>query len=244
MEFTRRRRSEPTDHPSSLPRRRGVPVASIRPRRSDDDSVTGGCRVTQTTATCWSNALAWVRMVCHQCGKSVQREDRFCTGCGTSLTGVTETTQVVQVVEPDPAAHAAVIADEPTELVPTIGRPSRPPRNPTAPEPVSGDADVSDGDDPWSADDPVWATTGAIPAQADPLRRRRHGGPPGDRTDHRGLAGPWQCRAGYVVADPVRLRRARPATHRPGGDRSDARIRATDPLCAGSTAGFEWGPSA
>ena len=106
-------------------------------------------------------------MVCHQCGKEVQSDDRFCTGCGTALTGVTDPTRPVDVVQPDPAARAAVIADEPTEQVPTFGRPNQPPLGgiELAP-PISGDAITGD-DAQWSAHDPVWAATGTIPATTD-----------------------------------------------------------------------------
>jgi hypothetical protein len=112
-------------------------------------------------------------MMCHQCGKPVQREDRFCTGCGTSLAGVTDSTEVVAVVEPDPGADPAMIADEPTEQVPAIARrnqalQAQTPSTPSTDADTGPDPDTGPGpdDEHWNADDPVWAATGTIPAPA------------------------------------------------------------------------------
>jgi len=116
----------------------------------------------------------------------VQRGDRFCTGCGTSLEGVADKTEMVEVVAPEP--NEAEIADEPTELIPTmkhhvLPQPAATSETPQAPEiaptavPDSRTADrtedrtellpVIDGDDEWSADDPVWAPSAVVPAQSD-----------------------------------------------------------------------------
>lgn len=117
----------------------------------------------------------------------MQRDDRFCTGCGTSLLGVTDTTELVEVVTPSP--DLAAIADEPTEMIPSIKpQPLPPPTAPAAavaptaseppatPDTTTNDPSdeptqlvpVIDGDEEWSADDPVWAATGTVPAQPDP----------------------------------------------------------------------------
>ena len=190
-------------------------------------------------------------MLCHLCGKTVQPEDRFCTGCGAALHEGTEPTAVVEPVspdtdtepepgtesgpdlqpdaepgtntepdtdtdtkpdsrpdpqpdpdtqsdaEPDPAADRQrspdndAIADEPTELVPAMRRRGATPTTPIAPsvpapaaeqvdagarpptadttqhEPTAVSSDT-EGDDAWSADDPVWASTGALPTQQVP----------------------------------------------------------------------------
>jgi hypothetical protein len=174
-------------------------------------------------------------MVCHQCGKTVQQEDRFCTGCGASLehpepagagTVVPEDTPSEPVVpdvdhsalpppetstplapppgiSPSPTASPSTItdvpntepeaaADEPhqnTELTPvadddtdTASSADQPEQH-TQPMPVittetNTTADqpeqnteltpVIDSDDEWSADVPVWAPTGSVPAQAGP----------------------------------------------------------------------------
>jgi len=121
-------------------------------------------------------------MLCHLCGKTVQREDRYCTGCGASLQGVTDTTEAVEVAEPDPTT----IADEPTELMPMMGRtaamppatapstPLPPPAGPPTAPPIVAETDgrrdtqtepVPPVVDEWSVDDPVWATTGNVPTQ-------------------------------------------------------------------------------
>lgn len=123
-------------------------------------------------------------MLCHLCGKTVEREDRFCTGCGASLQSVDDTTERVEAVAPDPTT----IADEPTELMPTMGRPvpPPPPAAATAMPPPAGPPTVPPAAttpdrrldppaepaepatmqiDEWSVDVPVWAATGTVPTQ-------------------------------------------------------------------------------
>ena len=107
----------------------------------------------------------------------MQPEDRFCTGCGIALQPV-EPVEPVAPVRPV-AADPAAIEDEPTEQMPDISRRVQPtasdsPATPTAPaaapeaqrSDVPAASPVGPGDDEWDADDPVWAATGAIAAQA------------------------------------------------------------------------------
>ena len=49
-------------------------------------------------------------MVCHQCGKSVDPGQHFCSNCGASLRGVTDPTVRVPTAQP-----ASPPATEPTE---------------------------------------------------------------------------------------------------------------------------------
>lgn len=88
-------------------------------------------------------------MVCHECGRPVQADQRFCGHCGASLRGVTDLTEVVAEIETEsPDAPDGADAD------------------------VDTDADADGVPVGWSDDDPVWAATGAIPVlgAADPLR--------------------------------------------------------------------------
>lgn len=104
-------------------------------------------------------------MECHACGRSVDRADRFCNGCGTSLEGVTDTTQVVAVVDEPENEAADEAADE------------------TIDKPIDQPGEAADGDTPATSEmartellptsegeelegDPVWAPTGPVPAQA------------------------------------------------------------------------------
>lgn len=63
-----------------------------------------------------------------------------------------------------------MIADEPTEQLPTVARPIQQPHVGTElPPPISSEVGSTAGDPPpWSADDPVWAATGPVPVRADP----------------------------------------------------------------------------
>lgn len=136
-------------------------------------------------------------MVCHQCGKTVQRVDRFCTGCGTALHEFTDAPPAAEgmppdsvlpdpdAVVPDPAVpDPALVAEEPTELLPSQGPHTAPSADDSANSPPtrgdislgttpSPDAEptelvaVVDDDEHWEADRPVWAATGATPVQAD-----------------------------------------------------------------------------
>jgi hypothetical protein len=73
-------------------------------------------------------------MQCHECGRPVTDDDRFCGGCGASLDGVTDAT------EPIPAIV--------TDMASTVG--------------PLGDETPDDAEPHWNAD-PVWAPTGQIP---------------------------------------------------------------------------------
>ena len=104
-------------------------------------------------------------MQCHECGRAIQVGDRFCTGCGVSLAGVTEPTEAVPAV-------GEMRADDPTEAVPAldstdIDDPTE--SSPTEPNPIDTGllpatelVEQVEGDG-WGDDDPVWAVTGAIP---------------------------------------------------------------------------------
>jgi hypothetical protein len=78
-------------------------------------------------------------MRCPVCDRTVEPGQRFCTGCGTSLKGVTD----------DPAVTSTIPKQTPPEQAGTA--PATPPPA-AAPQP---------GDDDW--DDPVWAATGEMP---------------------------------------------------------------------------------
>lgn len=103
-------------------------------------------------------------MVCHECGRVVQAGDRFCTGCGISLEGVTEPTAPVPTVGPSPTNESP-----PTDLDATSHDtdPSQPTEAPptTAELPATELLQQAEGDD-WDQD-PVWAATGAIPTTDD-----------------------------------------------------------------------------
>lgn len=72
--------------------------------------------------------------------------DRFCTGCGVSLAGVTDPTETVPAVPAPPAA------------TPT-------PTDPVATEQLPATELVEQvGGDDWGDDDPVWAATGELPS--------------------------------------------------------------------------------
>ncbi len=77
-------------------------------------------------------------MVCHQCERAVEPGQRFCSGCGASLRGVTDTTEVVPVVG-DVVGN--VVGD------------------------VVGAVVVDEVVDEWDTPDPIWAPTGSIPIQ-------------------------------------------------------------------------------
>ena len=49
----------------------------------------------ETTPTRVPGLLASGGMVCHECGRAVEPNQRFCSGCGASLRGVTEPTEQV-----------------------------------------------------------------------------------------------------------------------------------------------------
>ena len=111
-------------------------------------------------------------MQCHECGRAVQVGDRFCSGCGISLEGVTEPT----------AGIPAVAADGPTTEPPGTRAPEP---SGAAEASASGDDLASDGvavdetpatgdlpatelvehiqGEPWGDDDPMWAATGGLP---------------------------------------------------------------------------------
>lgn len=111
-------------------------------------------------------------MQCHECGRDVRAGDRFCTGCGISLAGVTEPTAAVPVVTAEPGGDDA---DDPTAAVATSELAAT---EPLAQVPADAAHDDPDDDAEWDAahddpdddpewDDPVWAVTGAIPETAD-----------------------------------------------------------------------------
>jgi hypothetical protein len=136
-------------------------------------------------------------MVCHACGREVGRSDRFCNGCGASLSGVTDTTQLVTAVAG--AAPAAERGSGPTgdaghDAAQERGRPHGDPGDRTGPDRHDDaderdvdepDADEPDADEPdadppvdpsvdpavddiWADADPVWAATGAVPVSDAP----------------------------------------------------------------------------
>ena len=108
-------------------------------------------------------------MQCHECGRSIEVGDRFCTGCGVSLAGVSDSTEAVPVVTTagDQTAGDQTAGDQ------TAG-------DQTAGDQTAGDQTASGvletdqlpatelveqvGDEQWDGDDPVWAVTGAVPA--------------------------------------------------------------------------------
>ena len=101
-------------------------------------------------------------MQCHRCAKQVEVGDRFCTGCGTSLAGVTDATEAVATVAD------AVADDEPTgpsteQLPLTEQLPTAPIATTPAPPRVSPDDGAVD---PWDDVDPIWAPTGSVPVTA------------------------------------------------------------------------------
>ena len=98
-------------------------------------------------------------MQCHECGRAIEVGDRFCTGCGVSLAGVSEVTEAVPVVTPP---------DQPTGDQPT----DQPSDQPTADIVETSQLPATElvdriGGGRWD-DDPVWAATGAVPAIDEP----------------------------------------------------------------------------
>lgn len=102
-------------------------------------------------------------MVCQVCGRSVEAEDRFCTGCGVSLvehppTGDAATTPTARAdsdVEPASATPADPVEAEPAAA-------------PAPPIPTAGSDAPTElveltEDDGWGEDDPVWAVTAPTP---------------------------------------------------------------------------------
>lgn len=104
-------------------------------------------------------------MECHQCGRRVERGDRFCNGCGTSLEGVTDTTQLVAVVDDTDADEGAETAEtaevpEAAERIETVDLVDSTPVEDVRTELLpTVDGDVWD-------DEPAWAATGAQPTQS------------------------------------------------------------------------------
>lgn len=101
-------------------------------------------------------------MVCHECGRAVQRGDRFCNHCGTSLQGVTDTFELLAVTGEGAPGLDLDRSDQPAGAAPAAGR-----------EPAVVDARtelLAVVDDPveaaWGEDDPVWAATGSQPSVA------------------------------------------------------------------------------
>lgn len=98
-------------------------------------------------------------MVCHECGKAVEPDQRFCAHCGASLKGVTERTQPIRAAAPVPAtepteewaAHNPTWA--PTGTVPTT---TSTPEADTARPTLST---VPDLDEARQSDADVWALT-------------------------------------------------------------------------------------
>jgi hypothetical protein len=106
-------------------------------------------------------------MVCHECGKAVEPNQRFCSGCGADLRGVTEPTEPVPATEESAPAEATdEAAVEPTEewaahspvwattgAVPVAAAAA-------APEAARSSLDsVPDLSEPQVADADVWALT-------------------------------------------------------------------------------------
>jgi hypothetical protein len=91
-------------------------------------------------------------MQCHECGRSIEVGDRFCTGCGVSLAGVSEPTEVVPAVPPADPMPADPVSAEPVD---------------TTQLPATELVERVD-EDPWGDDDPVWAPTGAVPQLDEP----------------------------------------------------------------------------
>jgi hypothetical protein len=90
-------------------------------------------------------------MQCHSCGREVEPGQRFCSGCGSSLRGVTDVTEVVAVPGDAPeateewAAHSPAWAATGSVPVATPSRPALEQIPPLPPEPAT--------------DDVVWAVT-------------------------------------------------------------------------------------
>jgi hypothetical protein len=102
---------------------------------------------------------------CHECGRGFQVGDRFCTGCGISLAGVSEPTEAVPAItaEPPTAEHPVVtpapVADPITDPITDDVVTGELPTTELVARVDEADADAED----WGDVDPVWAATGALP---------------------------------------------------------------------------------
>ena len=98
-------------------------------------------------------------MECHNCGRSVQRTDRFCNGCGTSLDGVTDTSTPVTTVDDGASASGDLPR---TELIAEAGANDDTPATDSLPRTEL----IAEAGDDLGDDDPSWAATGAVAATA------------------------------------------------------------------------------
>lgn len=109
-------------------------------------------------------------MECHVCARQVESGDRFCNGCGTSLTGVTDTTEIVDAL--DAAAPPTDEASPDADVTPHVEPEQPEPEQPDAEQPESEQPErdlertellpTADDVDVWD-DEPVWAPTRAQP---------------------------------------------------------------------------------
>jgi hypothetical protein len=123
-------------------------------------------------------------MQCHECGRTIQVGDRFCTGCGVSLAGVTEPTESVPAVStistepsdhvdtgqlptPEAVEHVDTGQLPPTEAVEQVDT-GQLPTTEAVEQVDTGQLPTTElvervEADAWDDDDPVWAATGSNP---------------------------------------------------------------------------------
>ncbi len=105
-------------------------------------------------------------MVCHACGKTVGDDDRFCTGCGTSLQPppAESATPAVIVPDGDDSAGERTPVGDGTTTARRAAMPQPPPTTSSDPSDQRTElVPVMEGDDDWDASDPVWAATAPTP---------------------------------------------------------------------------------